>query len=329
MKRRTQIIENTLIERLADGQFHSGQRLAEELEISRAAISKRITSLEHLDLDIFKVHGKGYRLAQPLQLLDARTLRQELTDASQVHLRRVTTSTHDDLRALLRESGSQPLPAGTAVIAEMQTAGRGRRGKTWLSPFGANLYMSMYWPLRDGLNGALGLSVMLGIQLARMMQDQGIADVSVKWPNDVYIGGAKVAGILIELEGQPMSEGHALIGIGLNLSMPARYKTTIDQPYTDIQSHLDKPLVRHQWAAQLINYCRAGLQSFESNGIAEYLEDWVKLDHFYKQPVRVLLGSHEQRGVAEGVDENGALLVRQDGVVKRYFGGEISIRAVK
>ncbi|MGX5915504.1 bifunctional biotin--[acetyl-CoA-carboxylase] ligase/biotin operon repressor BirA [Aliidiomarina sp. Khilg15.8] len=329
MKRKTQEIENTLIERLADGQFHSGQRLAEDLQISRTAVNKRIASLEQLDLDIFRVHGKGYRLAQPLQLLDAETLRRDLTDASNVHMRRVTTSTHDDLKTLLHESGDRPLPAGTAVIAEMQTAGRGRRGKTWLSPFGSNLYMSMYWPLHNGLNGALGLSVMMGIQLARMMQEQGIADVSVKWPNDVYIGGAKVAGILIELEGQPMGEGHALIGIGLNLSMPARYKSTIDQPYTDIQSHLNGPLVRHEWAAQLVNSCRAGLQSFETSGLADYLDDWVKLDHFYQQPVRVLLGNHEQRGVAEGVDENGALLVRQDGVVKRYFGGEISIRAVK
>lgn len=329
MKRRTQLIENTLIERLADGKFHSGQRLAEELQISRAAVNKRIASLEKLDLDIFRVQGKGYRLAQPLQLLDVQTLRQNLSDPSSVHLRRVTTSTHDDLKGLLEECSGESLPAGTAVIAEMQTAGRGRRGKAWFSPFGSNLYMSMYWPLRDGLNGALGLSVMMGIQLARMLQKQGISDVSVKWPNDVYIGGAKVAGILIELEGQPMGEGHALIGIGVNLAMPARHKGTIDQPYTDIQSHLDGSLVRHEWAAQLVNSCRAALQSFDANGLADYLGAWRELDHFYQQPVRVLLGSHEQRGVAEGIDENGALLVRQNGVIKQYFGGEISIRAVK
>jgi BirA family biotin operon repressor/biotin-[acetyl-CoA-carboxylase] ligase len=329
MKRKTQIIENTLIERLADGQFHSGQRLAEEFDVSRAAINKRIASLEQLDLDIFKVQGKGYRLAAPLQLLNAETLRQNLVDPANVHLRRVTTSTHDDLKLLLADSGGEPLPAGTAVIAEMQTAGRGRRGKTWLSPFGSNLYMSMYWPLREGLNGALGLSVMMGIQLARLMRAKGIEDVSVKWPNDVYIAGAKVAGILIELEGQPMGEGHALIGIGLNLAMPERFKTSIEQPYTDIKSHLRGPLVRHEWAAELVNSCRRALSSFESSGLADYQREWVELDHFYQQPVRVLLGNHEQQGIAEGIDENGALLVRQDGVVKRYFGGEISIRAVK
>ncbi|RUO22919.1 bifunctional biotin--[acetyl-CoA-carboxylase] synthetase/biotin operon repressor [Aliidiomarina minuta] len=332
MKSSTQHIENTLIETLADGEFHSGQQLAERLQISRSAIHKRIASLDKLNLDIFRVQGRGYKLAEPLELLNSEKLQDALRDSSlpaPLSLRRITGSTNDDLRGLLQEAqqNRRTLAPGTAVIAEMQTAGRGRRGKAWLSPFGANLYMSMYWPLSQGLNGALGLSVAIGVCLAQMLQRQGIAGVSVKWPNDVYVQGSKIAGILIELEGQPAGEGHALIGIGLNIKMPDRHKSEIEQAFTDVQSHIEGPVRRHVWAAHLINGCREALLNYDANGLQNLIKDWRELDHFYMQPVRLLLGQHEQQGVAEGIDENGALLVRQEGKLKSYFGGEISLRA--
>lgn len=332
MRTSTQHIENTLIETLADGEFHSGQQLAERLQVSRSAIHKRIDSLDKLNLDIFRVHGRGYKLSEPLELLNKDKLRVALEDSflqAPLTLCRITGSTNDDLRQQLQlaQQNNTTLEPGTSVIAEMQTAGRGRRGKAWLSPFGANLYLSMYWPLTQGLNGALGLSVAIGVSLAQMLQRQGIAGVSVKWPNDVYVQGSKIAGILIELEGQPAGEGHALIGIGLNLKMPDRHKSEIEQAFTDVQSHINKPLRRHDWAAYLINSCREALLNYDANGLQGLIREWRELDHFYMQPVRLLLGQHEQQGIAEGIDENGALLVRQEGKLKSYFGGEISLRA--
>lgn len=328
MSKRRRNIDELLIERLADGQFHSGQDLADELGVSRTAINKHMNALERFHMDIFRVHGKGYRLAQPLQLLQRTAIESALpANSAPVYVKHVTSSTHDDLSIILKNAPNQRLLPGTCVVAEMQTHGRGRRGRTWLSPFGSNLYASFYWPLPNGLNSALGLSVAIGLALAKLLQAAGITDVSVKWPNDVYVGGEKIAGILVELEGESTGMGHALIGIGLNLSMPKRLRATIEQPFTDVQTHLAMPLERNQWTVDLISQIRTILLSFEQHGLQNLTEEWKHLDHFYNQPIRVLLGQHEQQGIGQGIDSHGALLVRQGNGLKRYFGGEISIRA--
>lgn len=328
MKNKSNRIDERLIETLADGQFHSGQALADALGVSRTAINKHIDNLDALQLDVFRVHGKGYRLAQPLQLLKFDLIREQLREhQAPIYLKRVTSSTHDDLKQLLVDAPGKTLTPGTCVLAEMQTRGRGRRGRTWLSPFGSNLYASFYWPLPEGLNSALGLSVAVGLRLAQILEQAGIQGVSVKWPNDVYIQGAKVAGVLVELEGEPTGEGHALIGIGLNLSMPERFTQNIEQPYTDVQKHLDAPLNRHQWAVTSIRGVTDVLEQFRRHGLADLVTEWRRLDHFYNQPVNILLGQHVQQGVGQGIDNYGALLVRQGSGLKRYFGGEISIRA--
>lgn len=328
MNKRKRNLDELLIQRLADGQFHSGQDLADELGVSRTAINKHMNTLERFYLDIFRVHGKGYRLAQPLQLLERSAIESALpANSAPVHVKHVTGSTHDELSILLKNAPNQRLAPGTCVIAEMQTHGRGRRGKTWLSPFGSNLYASFYWPLPNGLNSALGLSVAIGLALAQLLQMAGVEDVSVKWPNDIYVQGEKIAGILVELEGESTGMGHALIGIGLNLSMPERLRAAIEQPFTDVQTHLPQPLDRHQWAVKLINQIRTILLSFEQQGLQNLTEEWKRLDYFYNQPIRVLLGQHEQQGIGQGIDGHGALLVRQGNGLKRYFGGEISIRA--
>lgn len=328
MTKRAVNLDEQLIQRLADGQFHSGQDLATELGVSRTAINKHMNTLEGFHLDIFRVHGKGYRLAQPLQLLQSEQLQAALpANSAPLYVKHVTTSTHDDLKILLSNAPNHILMSGTCVLAEMQTHGRGRRGRNWLSPFGSNLYASFYWPLPNGLNSALGLSVAVGLGLAQLLQHAGIEGVSVKWPNDVFIQGNKVAGILIELEGEPTGMGHALIGIGLNLNMPDRLLDAIGQPFTDVQQHLNEPLDRHVWAANLILHVRSILARFEEQGLHKLTHEWQRLDHFYGKPIRVLLGQHEQQGIGQGIDDHGALLVRQENGLKRYFGGEISIRA--
>lgn len=328
MTKRARNIDDQLIEKLADGQFHSGQHLADDLGVSRTAINKHIGKLEQLQLDIFRVHGKGYRLAKPLQLLRYEKLLHDIHDQqAKLYLKRVTSSTHDDLKQLLYDAPATTLSAGTCVLAEMQTEGRGRRGRTWSSPFGSNLYASFFWPLEDGLNSALGLSVAVGIRLAEILEKAGIGGVSVKWPNDVYIQQEKVAGILVELEGQSTGAGRAFIGIGLNLQMPAQSAAQITQPFTDVQKHLSEPIDRHHWATQIINGMRDALSDFSRHGLTELVPVWRRLDHFYGQPIRIILGQHEQIGIGQGIDSHGALLVRQDNGLKRYFGGEISIRS--
>lgn len=319
------VIDSALIAVLADGQFHSGEQLGQQLGVSRAAIHNHIEKLTALGLDIFRVTGKGYKLAKPLQLLNGEEIQRYLGEhaSAPVYLHHVTGSTNDDIKALAASKGE--LPAGTCVLAEMQTQGRGRRGKAWFSPFGANLYVSIYWPLQQGLSAAMGLSVAIGLSLAEMLKNAGIADVSVKWPNDVYIQRQKVAGILVELEGQAGGEGQAIVGIGLNLSLPTQH-SAITQPYTSIDQHVAGEVSRNWWAAALIRSSLAGLQRYESEGLKPQLALWQQFDHFYQQPVTLLLGQHQQQGIGLGIDEHGAFLVQQHEGIKRYFGGEISVR---
>jgi len=319
--------DSLLIQKLADGQFHSGQQLGEEFGLSRAAINNHIEKLASLGLDIYRVTGKGYKLANPIQLLDSikfRTYLQPQTSESLVTLKHVTESTNDDIKHQLATLSK--LQAGTAVLAEMQTKGRGRRGKQWFSPFGNNLYMSVYWPLPQGLNSAIGLSVILGIAVAETIIDAGIDGVSLKWPNDVYIHRQKVAGILVELEGQAQGEGHAIVGIGVNLALTTN--APIDQPFTAIQEHLDEEIDRNQWAAKLYSHCLQLLHEHDAQGLGPSIQRWRALDHFYQQPIKLLLGQHEQVGIGLGIDDLGAFLLKQGDEVKRYFGGEISVRDI-
>jgi len=333
-------IDSVLLEKLSDGRFHSGEVLGKSLGISRTAIHNHIEKLSELGLDIFRIAGKGYRLSQPISLLNAQAISKSLNaygGSSRLSIpysvRPVTGSTNDDLKHMLSlaQKENRSLESGTAVLSEMQTQGRGRRGKPWYSPFGSNIYMSMYWPLHQGLNAAIGLSVSLGFNIARMLQDAGINGVTAKWPNDVYIERKKVAGILVELEGQSVGEGHAIIGIGLNLNMPQN-SSSIDQPYTAVADHMNDPVDRNVWAARLMHACFSALDNHDQNGLRDVVEEWKTIDHYYNVPVELHMGRHIQRGVAKGIDELGALLLLQEGPgnqqeVKRYFGGEISVRA--
>lgn len=321
--------DSDLLQLLADGRFHSGTALGEALGVTRMAVNKRIDKLTALGLDIYRVSGKGYRLAQSFQMLSLAKIRPYLEASLQdlhLELNHITGSTNDDLRK--RIVTSSEIMKGSAVLAEMQTAGRGRRGKPWFSPFGSNLYMSMYWPLQHGLNAAIGMSVALGLELALLLREQGIANVTVKWPNDVYIDEKKVAGILVELEGQADADGVAIVGIGLNLSMPEQAGGgTIDQPFTSVQQHLNEPLDRNHWAALLVSACYRALVQHDQAGLTVVAKKWPEFDRFYQQPIRILLGQHEYIGIGRGIDEMGALLMEHEGQTKRYFGGEISVRS--
>lgn len=316
-----------LIEVLADGEFHSGERLGEQLGgISRTAVNQYIETLQQLGLEVFRVSGKGYRLSSPLQLLHEQQIQAYLT-AEKVQLplvlQRVVTSSNDVVKELRK---TDPSP-GLTVLAEAQTAGRGRRGRQWHSPFGTNLYLSMYWPLARGLSAAMGLSVALGVGIAELLHSAGVENVQVKWPNDVYIDNKKIAGILVELEGHASESAHVVVGIGLNLSMPPGTKS-IDQPWTDLASELPTALDRNYWAAKMVGECYRRLQAYDNDGLAPMLASWQQFDKFYNKPVTLIMGNKNVTGRALGIDNDGALLVERDGQVERFHAGELSIRDV-
>lgn len=312
----------TLISLLADGEFHSGEQLGESLGMSRAAINKHIQTLRDWGVDVFTVPGKGYSLPEPIQLLDETFIRREVAQGS-VAVLPVIDSTNQYL--LDRLAGLQ---SGDACVAEYQQAGRGRRGRKWISPFGANLYISMYWRLEQGPAAAIGLSLVIGIVMTEVLRDLGADQVRVKWPNDLYLNDRKLAGILVELTGKTGDAAQIVIGAGVNLSMRNAQAGDINQGWINLQE-AGVRIDRNVLAARLITELRSALHCFEQEGLTPFLARWEVLDNFINRPVKLIIGEKEIFGISRGIDSQGALLLEQDGVVKPWVGGEISLRSAE
>ena len=312
----------TLISILADGEFHSGEQLGERLGMSRAAINKHIQTLRDWGVDVFTVPGKGYSLPEPIQLLSQEFISSQ-TDKGQVAVLPVIDSTN---QYLLDRIGT--LQSGDACVAEYQQAGRGRRGRKWFSPFGSNLYLSMYWRLEQGPAAAIGLSLVIGIVMAEVLRDLGASQVRVKWPNDLYLQDRKLAGILVELTGKTGDAAQIVIGAGINLAMRQVESDVINQGWINLQE-AGIAIDRNTLAARLINELRAALELFEQEGLTPYLSRWEKLDNFINRPVKLIIGDKEIVGISRGIDAQGALLLEQDGAIKAWMGGEISLRSAE
>lgn len=311
-----------LISILADGDFHSGEHLGELLGMSRAAINKHIQTIREWGLDVFTVPGKGYSLPSPIQLLDVECILDQLVD-KRVTVLPVVDSTNQYLLDRITE-----LQSGDACVAEYQQAGRGRRGRQWISPFGANLYLSMFWRLDQGPAAAMGLSLVIGIVMAEVLKDLGAQDVRVKWPNDLYLNDRKLAGILVELTGKTGDAAQLVIGAGINLAMRETNANAINQGWINLQEagiNID----RNKLAATLLNELRQSLRQFEIDGLAPFIARWRALDNFIDRPVKLLIGEQQIFGIARGIDQQGALLLDQDGVIKPFIGGEISLRSAE
>ena len=308
-----------LVALVADGEFHSGEQLGEALGMSRAAINKHIQTLKSWGLDVYTVTGKGYSLPEPIQLLDEEVIQSHLHQPNLAVIP-VIDSTNQYLLDRMDQ-----LPSGYACIAEYQQAGRGRRGRKWFSPFGSNLYMSMYWRLEQGPAAAMGLSLVIGIIMAEVIQSLGAPDVRVKWPNDLYLNDRKLAGILVELTGKTGDAAQIVIGAGVNLLMRSEGTAEINQGWINLQE-AGVDIDRNELAAKLINSLREALPIFERDGLAPFVSRWEVLDNFINRPVKLLIGDREVYGIARGIDKQGGLLLEQDGVIKSWVGGEISLR---
>ena len=310
-----------LISILSNGEFHSGEQLGTELGMSRAAINKHIQTVREWGLDIFTVPGKGYRLPAPIQLLNSDKILAALLEGK-VDVLPVIDSTNQYLMDRIHQ-----LNSGDACVAEYQQAGRGRRGRKWFSPFGSNLYLSMYWKLDQGPAAAMGLSLVIGIVMAEVMQRLGAADVRVKWPNDLYLKDRKLAGILVELTGKTGDAAHLVIGAGINLRMREPAADIINQGWINLQeAGID--IDRNELTVTLLKDLRAALRQFELDGLAPFITRWRNIDNFLDRPVKLLIGDKEIHGIERGIDQQGALLLEIDGEIKTYIGGEISLRGL-
>lgn len=312
----------TLISILADGEFHSGEQLGERLGMSRAAINKHIQTLRDWGVDVFTVPGKGYSLPEPIQLLDEDVIRRQLNQGK-VTVLPVIDSTNQYLLERINE-----LNSGDSCVAEYQQAGRGRRGRKWFSPFGANLYLSMFWRLEQGPAAAIGLSLVIGIVIAEVLHDLGADKVRVKWPNDLYLNDRKLAGILVEMTGKTGDAAQIVIGAGLNMVMRNVQTDVVNQGWISLQE-AGVTIDRNTLAVRLIKELREALTLFEQEGLSPFLGRWEKLDNFIHRPVKLIIGDKEIFGTSRGINAQGALLLEQEGIVKPWVGGEISLRSAE
>ncbi len=319
---RDNTIPLTLISILSDGGFHSGQQLGERLGMSRAAINKHIQTLRDWGVDVFTVPGKGYSLPEPIQLLNEEFIRSQI-DYGTVAVLPVIDSTNQYLMDRIGE-----LSSGDVCVAEYQQAGRGRRGRKWFSPFGANLYLSMYWRLEQGPAAAIGLSLVIGIVMAEVLHDLGATQVRVKWPNDLYLQDRKLAGILVELTGKTGDAAQIVIGAGINMAMRRVEAEVVNQGWINLQE-AGIVIDRNALAVRLINELRTSLQLFEQEGLTPYLSRWEKLDNFINRQVKLIIGDREIVGISRGINTQGALLLEQNGEIKPWMGGEISLRSAE
>ena len=289
--------------------------------MSRAAINKHIQTLRDWGIDVFTVPGKGYSLPEPIQLLDEAFILSHINEGT-VNVLPVIDSTNQYLLERLDK-----LKSGDVCVAEYQQAGRGRRGRQWFSPFGTNLYLSMYWRLEQGPAAAIGLSLVIGIVIAEVLQRLGAHDVRVKWPNDLYLNDKKLAGILVELTGKTGDAAQIVMGAGINLAMKSVVSEVVNQGWINLQQ-VGLNIDRNQLAVSLIKELRQALIHFEREGLTPFLSRWQLLDNYINRPVKLIIGEREVFGIARGINEQGGLLLEQDGVIKAWVGGEISLRGV-
>jgi len=320
-----------LLALLADGALHSGEQLASALGVSRAAVWKQRKSLADWGIDCTAERGRGYRLAAPLDLLNADAIRGALPQFAAGRLRHLDVhealaSTSDTLLAV------NELPAGKfdACLAEFQSAGRGRRGRRWLAPFASGLCLSVNWTFRDAPAALGALSLAAGVAVLRALRKFGVADAKLKWPNDILHEGRKLGGILIDLRGEAAGPAYVVVGVGLNLRLPPSALTALRAAGVEAVdlATLGAAPKRGAVAAALVAELALALEEFGARGFAAFAAEWREADALAGKAVRVSRGDQAEEGVARGVDEDGALLLDAGLGPRRVLSGEVSVRPV-
>jgi BirA family biotin operon repressor/biotin-[acetyl-CoA-carboxylase] ligase len=320
---------NRLLPLLASGEFRSGQDLADALGISRTAVWKQLNKLAvETGLEIESVKGKGYRIHDGLDLLDRDAVVDGLSPeaapllASLQILESVDSTNAEAMRQL-----DQGILPGTVYTAEQQTAGRGRRGRHWVSPFARNLYLSLVWEFGQGATALEGLSLAVGVAVARALEHCGLPAVQLKWPNDVLHNNRKLGGILLEMAGDAAGTCQVVAGVGLNVAMPGAAAREIDQAWTDIRTMTGGGGPgRNTLLAALVNELLPLMAGFERDGFAAWRAQWQALDAYADKPVILDASGHLTAGTARGVDQRGALQLETTAGIQSMFGGELSLR---
>jgi BirA family biotin operon repressor/biotin-[acetyl-CoA-carboxylase] ligase len=327
------IAHQALLMLLADGQLHSGEWLARELGVSRAAVWKGIERLRLRGIDIDALPRRGYALLGAVELLDETRIRREIAanragSLRSLDLRFDVDSTNTRLLAAV------PPPYGRAdvMLSELQHAGRGRRGRHWVAPFGCSIALSLGWSFTDASKASPTLSLCVGVAVARALARAGAEGIRLKWPNDVWLGDRKLGGVLIELRAEASGPAHVVIGVGLNVSLSPPTRDRIEASGVRVAAVADACATapsRNSIAGAIIDELLSMLEVFERDGFAAFRETWSALDALRGRQAQVLLGEEVFTGTARGVDAQGVLLLdRGEGRLQEFVSGEVSLRLV-
>ena len=319
---------------LTDGKFHSGEDIAQQLKVSRATVWNALQAAEKLGVEIFSVRGRGYKLPQAVTLLDE----QAVLNAIGEHRAWFNLEIHDHLESTnsyMMKKLSSGQSHASCVAANLQSNGRGRRGRSWQAGLGASLTFSLLWRFQCGASALSGLSLAVGVALIRALHSFGINQAQLKWPNDVLIvadnqSPEKLAGILIELQGDMEGPSAAVIGVGINLNLPTKIRERIDQPATDIASVVTSNINPNELLGVILKNLADVLSHFEQQGFTSLREEWTKHHAYHQQPVKMLHpDGRETFGTVNGVADDGILLINTALGELRFSSGEISLRALE
>lgn len=310
----------TLLNLLRDGRFHSGQDLGAALGISRSAVWKQLQHLEaDLGLSIHKVRGRGYQLSAPLTLLDPQFIAKASPQWPITVFHSIDSTNAEALR-LIGEGASAPF----LVLAERQISGRGRRGRKWVSPFAENLYYSLVLRIDGGMRQLEGLSLVVGLAVMQTLRSLGVSGAGLKWPNDVLVENKKIAGILLELVGDPADVCHVVLGVGINVNMQVAEE--VDQEWTSIRLESGKACDRNALVVELNAQLNAYIHKHQANGFTSLQAEWAENHLWHGRSVALIAGASQVEGIVTGIDGQGGLRLRVDGVDKVFSGGELSLR---
>jgi BirA family biotin operon repressor/biotin-[acetyl-CoA-carboxylase] ligase len=312
-----------VLELLADGELVSGAVIGNRLGISRTAVWKHLRQLQEWGVPVITVKGRGYLIDGGMELLSHPKILAEVAPQSSSLLRELELLSHvDSTNTIARQQFDQGLGSGYVCMAERQTQGRGRLGRSWVSPFGRNMYFSANWEFHGGAVVLEGLSLAVGVAVCRAIRSFGVDHVALKWPNDVLLNGRKVGGILLEMVGDPLGPCQIVVGIGINFAMPDH--VTIDQPWADLAAYPE--VTRNGLAGRVISELLPLLANYAELGFIHYKEEWEGYDAHDGAKVQLSFPGKVIEGIARGVSASGAICIEIDGAQQFFSGGEISLK---
>lgn len=328
------VSQQALLQHLSDGQWHSGERLGAHFSVSRAAIWKQLQQLQSAGIAIESERGRGYRLVHAVELLEGSAMRAGLTADAEEKLTRLSLPFSVDstnalaMEQIAEQSGGDGL-SGTVFFAEQQHAGRGRRGRHWVSPLAQNIYCSAIWRFSTGASALSGLSLAVAVAVVEALEAQGFHGIELKWPNDLLWRGRKLAGILLEMSGDAAGPCHVVVGLGVNLSLSRAAPSEIDQPWVDLlEVGAGRAVQKNAIAAAILNQLLPLLADFERLGFRHYRQRWLDRDAFLTRDVMVHLGDERVLGKQIDIDDEGAICLQTASGRRCFNGGEVSLRTI-